>query len=218
MIKETIKIILVDDQSLFRDGVKYILSGEEFNIIGEASEGKELLYLIEEKKLTPDIILLDIDMPQGMSGSETLKLLKEKHPHLKVIMLSMFDDANLMLDFKKKGANAYLTKKTGHKEFTDTIRRVRFWVDYTNISPRLRSIYTEREITIIPLIIAGYSNVDIGEYVGVSLKTIELDRSRIYEKTGSKNYQEFMLHSIERGLKYLGNSNERKTLDRSQRE
>ncbi|MBI3234725.1 MAG: response regulator transcription factor [Bacteroidetes bacterium] len=211
MISETIKIILTDDQTIFRQGIATILQGENISIIGEASDGRELLNLIEVRNLKPDVILLDLDMPDGMSGNETLKILKEKHPALKVIIFSLFSDESLIKDFKAKGANSYLTKKITHQELVDTIRRVHYWIDYNNIPNNLKSEYTEREIQMIPLILDGYMNKEIGQLLKLSIKTIEADRAKLYQKAGATSLLEFSNFCAVRGLKFLGNLPPEKT-------
>lgn len=201
---QSIKLIVVDDQSLFREGIKAILNPPDFSVIGEAEEGSQLLELLELKKMKPDIILLDIDMPNGLDGRKTLAALTSKHPHLKVIMLSMFDDDNLKRDFIKSGAKAYLTKRTDFSVFTETIRKVHSWDWYSNIPENFKSKFSPRELKIINLLLKGLQNNQIAEKVFVSVKTVELDRSNIYQKIGAANFQQFVIYCTERGLKYLG--------------
>jgi DNA-binding NarL/FixJ family response regulator len=205
MIAEQINVILTDDQAIFRTGITAILKGENIVVIGEAEDGKELLHLLGVKKLKPHVILLDLDMPDGMSGNETLKILKDKYPELKVIIFSLYRDESLIKDFKAKGANSYLTKNITHQVLVDTIRKVHYWVDYNNISDKLKSEFTEREIQLIPLILAGYMNKEIGELLNLSVKTIEVDRAKLYEKLGADSFVEFSDFCGVRGLKFLGN-------------
>lgn len=207
MISEQINVILTDDQTIFRTGIATILESENIKVIGEAADGKELLHLLDVKKLRPDVILLDLDMPEGMSGNETLQILKKNYPEFKVIIFSLYSDESLIKDFKAKGANSYLTKKITHQELVDTIRKVHHRVDYNNISDKLKTEFTEREIQIIPLILAGYMNKEIGELLNLSVKTIEVDRAKLYEKLGAKSFADFSDYCTVRGLRFLGRPN-----------
>jgi DNA-binding NarL/FixJ family response regulator len=118
-VSNTIKIIHADDHKLFRMGVKSTLSPcTDIEYLGEAENGKQLLDMLET--LQPDIIILNIQMPV-MHGLETLPVIKEKYPWIKVIMLSMHNDAKMVRKLIELGANAYLTKEAGSKDIIKAI-------------------------------------------------------------------------------------------------
>lgn len=109
-----IKVIIVDDQEIIREGLKMILSlHEEIEIIGEAPNGEELFKLVEEK--IPEVVLMDIRMPV-MNGIEATKLMKEKYPDIKTIILTTFNEDEYIFEGLKNGADGYILKDSGSKE------------------------------------------------------------------------------------------------------
>src|SRR4051812_13280190 len=119
---DTIKIILADDHSLIREGFKSLLGkNPEFEIIGEAEDGKELLDIVSSKN--PDIILVDITMP-GLNGLDAMELLKKEDPFLKFIILTMHEEREYVLKSVKSGANGYLLKNIERTELEKAIKIV----------------------------------------------------------------------------------------------
>ncbi|UTQ08742.1 response regulator transcription factor [Bacillus amyloliquefaciens] len=113
-------IIIVDDQQIVREGLKMILSlHEEINIVGEASNGEHLLDLL--KQIRPEIILMDIRMPI-MDGIEATKLVKERYPDIKVIILTTFNDSEYIFTGLKSGADGYILKDSDSQEIIDSIK------------------------------------------------------------------------------------------------
>ncbi|PII40553.1 DNA-binding response regulator [Bacillus velezensis] len=113
-------IIIVDDQQIVREGLKMILSlHEEINIVGEASNGEHLLDLL--KQIRPEIILMDIRMPV-MDGIEATKLVKERYPDIKVIILTTFNDSEYIFTGLKSGADGYILKDSDSQEIIDSIK------------------------------------------------------------------------------------------------
>jgi DNA-binding NarL/FixJ family response regulator len=119
MSDQAIKIIITDDHSLFRSGVIKCLAGKPgIEIIGEAENGLHLLKLLEH--VQPDIILMGITMPV-MNGEKAMPIVRKKYPALKVIILTMHNDYNMICRMVELGANAYLTKETGAEEIYNAI-------------------------------------------------------------------------------------------------
>jgi DNA-binding NarL/FixJ family response regulator len=109
-----IKVVLVDDHKMFRDGIKSVLSdNQEIRIVGEAGTADELFVLLKTRVV--DIVITDITMP-GMSGIDLCKIVTEKYPKTKVLMLSMHNNEEFVMNSIKSGASGYLPKETGHEE------------------------------------------------------------------------------------------------------
>ena len=117
-----INVILIDDQQIIREGLKMLLSlDDDINIVAEGTDGSEALELIE--KYNPDVLLMDIRMPL-MNGVEATKLVKEKYPDTKILILTTFNDNDYIFDSLKNGANGYLLKDAGSDEIIDAIKNV----------------------------------------------------------------------------------------------
>ncbi len=202
-MKERIEIIITDDHQSYRQGLVSILKEKNIYTIGQAENGIELLYLLEEENLKPDVILLDLEMPK-MDGNLTLEKLKEKFPVFKVIILSSFSEGSLQNDFKIKGASSYLKKNTDVKVIAETIKRTHYLVDYSNISQKVKSLFTEKEVQVIPLLLVGKTSKQIADILGIAEKTVEQYRNRLYEKTGTSNGLEFSSYCTKEGLAFLG--------------
>jgi DNA-binding NarL/FixJ family response regulator len=199
---ERIRIISTDDHQSYRQGLVSILKEENIYAIGQAENGHELLHLLEVEMLRPDLILLDLDMPK-MDGNITLANVKGKYPEMKVIILSSFSEGSLQNDFKSKGASSFLKKNTDVKIIADTIKRTHYLVDYSNIPQKIKSLFTEREVQVIPLLLAGKKSRQIADVLGVAEKTVEQYRNRLYDKTGTANGSEFSAYCAREGLNFL---------------
>ncbi len=202
-MRERIEIIITDDHQSYRQGLVSILKEENIFTIGQAENGIELLHLLEVENLKPAVILLDLEMPK-MNGNMTLEKLKEKFPGYKVIILSSFGEGSLQNDFKTKGASSYLKKNTDVKVIAETIKRTHYLVDYSNISHKIKSLFTEKEVQVIPLLLAGKTSKQIADILGLAEKTVEQYRNRLYEKTGTSNGLEFSSYCTSEGLAFLG--------------
>ncbi len=200
-MENRIKVIHTDDQRFTRQSTSSMLKSEGIDVVAEASNGLELLRLLKE--VTPDIILLDLEMPE-MDGNQVLKILKVKYPGLKVIVLTSFSEECLIEDFKAKGVNAFLTKNTDATVIANTIKRVHFSNAYDNFPRRFKSSFTPREIKIIPYLLAGKTSKETAKILSISARTVESVRARVYEKTKCKNASEFAAFCAKQGLEYLG--------------
>jgi len=122
MMTETIRLLLVDDQRLMRDGLRILLELEsDFKVVGEAEDGAQALEAY--RQLSPDVILMDIRMP-GMDGVEATRRLQETDPNAKVIILTTFDDNEYVFEGLRAGALGYLLKDVSGDELADAIRKV----------------------------------------------------------------------------------------------
>ncbi|MEL7163044.1 MAG: response regulator transcription factor, partial [Bacteroidota bacterium] len=186
-----IKIVLVDDHDLVRDGIRSLLADEaDLDVIGEARNGEEALEVVA--LLKPDLLILDIRMPR-MDGIAAVKSLKQKGSSIPCLMLSMHDSEEYVLQSIKAGAHGYLLKDASREEFIKAIRTIHhgeryFSGDLSHIlvrqivgggtAPSAVSStevinVTRRQREILKLIPAGYTNQDIADQLGLSRRTVE---------------------------------------------
>ncbi len=202
------KILLVDDHQLFRNGLRFILSETDgLDVIAEASNGKELLELL--KVTTPDLILMDINMPE-MNGIEATRRALQVNPDLKILVLSMFGDEeyyNAMIDLGVKG---FLLKDADNQELHTAIHKVLEGNTYFSQELLLRLIrnkttpdiikLTRREHEILELICKGHSTGEIGDILSISSRTVERHRAALLEKTNSNNSIKMVIFAIKNNL------------------
>lgn len=200
-----IKVLIVDDQEIVREGLKMILSlHEEIEIIGEASNGEELLKLMEIK--TPEVILMDIRMPV-IDGIHATKIMKERYPYVKIIILTTFNEDEYIFEGLKNGADSYILKDSGSSEILTAIKSVIQGEMLLNskvtakvvealkginssekqdkISDnkvKLLKMLTPREIEVTNGVLDGKNNKDIAKSLFVTEGTVKNYVSRILEK------------------------------------
>ena len=209
---DKIKIILADDHRIFRDGIKSLLSDNEYiSIIGEASNGNELLELL--KTLKTDIVIVDITMP-GLSGIETTKQITILYPEISVMILSMHTNEEFIINAINAGAKGYLPKDTSKEELLDAVKILSEGGEYYGKSVSdnfLKSFIkkqkadqnlkenvdlTQREIEILKLAASGISNKDIADKLFISTKTVDAHKNHIMLKLKLKNTAEMVLFAI----------------------
>ena len=188
-----IELIIADDHTLFIDGLRSLLKDEkDMHVMDIANDGKELLSILSA--VSPDIILLDINMPL-LNGLDTTKYIRQIYPRLKIIMLSTYNDEHLIERSKELGANGYLLKTTGKEELLQTIRLVsqgqscfpyRFpkTADTCDETDRFLKQFniTNREKEVLQHIKAGLTNQQIAEELFLSVYTVETHRKNIMHK------------------------------------
>jgi DNA-binding NarL/FixJ family response regulator len=206
--KNTIKVIIVDDHQLFRNGLKFILTEiSDLEVIGEASNGKEFLNLLKEFK--PDLVFMDISMPE-MNGIEACQKGLEIYPDLKILVLSMFgEDAyyNTMIDIGVKG---FILKDTDNNELKTAINTILNGNTYfsqelllkiirnKNSSPAIR--LSRRESEVLALICKGLSTIQISDKLHISHRTVERHRANLLDKTDSSNSISMAIYAIKNNL------------------
>jgi DNA-binding NarL/FixJ family response regulator len=212
---EPITIIIAEDQKLVRKGL-IALIGEipDFEVIGEANNGRELLELLKTEN--PDIVLLDIEMPL-MNGKEALEQIRRKHPQIKVIMLSMYADSSYMIEFMTLGAAAYLPKGCDVEVLIEAVLTVYAQGSYldTIVSETLLDTLhnsskagrqfdelslTERETEILKEICKGNTNKQIADHLSITYNTVDFHRGNIYAKTKSRNVTDLVRYAIRNGI------------------
>jgi DNA-binding NarL/FixJ family response regulator len=211
---EKMKIILVDDHMLVRDGIKALLSGnDDIMIIGEASDDIELFKKLET--LQPDILIMDISLP-GMSGIEITKKICVDRPEIKVLILSMYNNEEFIFNSIKAGAKGYLSKTTSRDEmlkaiytiytgeefFGEAISRImlRSYVkratDDEKTEEKPAEQLTTREIEILKLYVEGLINKEISDKLDISIRTVETHKNHIMRKLGLRSTVEMVKYAI----------------------
>jgi len=212
---EKIKIILVDDHQMFRDGVKSVLSDEEnIDIVGEVGNGKDLFKLLESTR--PDLIITDISMPD-ISGIEVAKSISENYSDIKILILSMHSNEEFITKALSVGANGYLPKDTAMSELLEAIHTIYKGENYFNkeisdtILKSLRNksqknegkSLTNREKEIIELVVEGLTNKEIAEKLFISIRTVDSHKNNIMQKLNLKSSIELVKYAIKNNLAKL---------------
>jgi DNA-binding NarL/FixJ family response regulator len=203
-----IKVVVADDHTLFRDGVKKILSLEkDILVVGEAARGDEVIKTVERSK--PDVLLLDLRMPKG-DVVQTLLDLKERSPATKVLILTAFAEDESVLNAAKGGARGYLLKGTDFATLRQAIKKVHsggLWIDKEVpaaetfeeiamgqidpvVAPQEDSAVeslTRRELEILRLVAEGMTNDEIGKKIFISEKTVKTHLTNIFDKLKVNN-------------------------------
>lgn len=207
-----IRIILVDDHIIFREGLKRVLAQNvDMKIVSEAGDGLRALEKIEK---TPcDVVLLDLALP-GMDGLDVLRSLKARKPHLKVLVLSMYPEEQYAVRVLKEGAAGYLVKESVPDELVKAIRKAAIGEQYVseNLAQQLAQTLikkdrspshdslSNREFQVFKLISAGKSIKEISNKLEVSRTTITSYRSRILEKMDMKTNADIIRYAVENHL------------------
>lgn len=212
-----IRIIIADDHKLFRDGLRMLLSSEqEFEVVAEASNGNELIS--KSLEIEADLILTDIAMPE-INGISASKKIKETFPALPIIILSMYNSEEFIMDAIKIGANGYLPKDVSPDELFAAIRKVFEGEEYFSIAisekvmksfisqTRIKAgqktnmpSLTEREIEIVKLIAEGYLNKEIADKLHISIRTVDTHKTNIQHKLKLKSSVEIAKYAIRHDL------------------
>jgi len=204
-----IKLILADDHRMFRESIKKILTSKKTaEILAEAANGSELLQVLETH--TPDLILMDISMLPGMDGIEATRIVSEKYPSIKVLVLSSFGDEKYYYSMIEAGAKGFVIKNAGLKELESAIIEVAkggSWFSAEllkkvmvsiNAKPKKGSIQelSNRELEILKLICESLTNEQIAEKLNISYDTVKGHRANILSKTQSTNTAGLVIYAI----------------------
>jgi two-component system, NarL family, response regulator DegU len=205
------KVLLVDDHPIVRTGIRNLLErAAEINVVGEASDGFEALKLIE--RLSPDVVLLDMEMP-GMNGNEVAIHLKEAGSPVKILALSAHDDKQYIQELLRNGASGYLTKEEVPEAIIEAVRGVargeQGWVSrkiaakmttwMNEDSPAKQKGLTPREVQVLKMVVAGKTNQEIGLELGISEKTVEKHLEGVFSKLGVASRVEAAVHALREG-------------------
>ena len=211
----SIRILIADDHGVLRAGLRALLSAEpELEVVDEASSGSEALSLADE--LQPDLILLDISMPD-LGGIEVTRRLKELLPNVRVLILTVHEDESLLQEAIQAGASGYIVKRAVESELIDAIRAV--WRGDLYIHPAMtRALLKEmspspasnneasvesltpRETDVLRLIAQGYTNRQMADMLSISVRTVESHRSNLMGKLDLHSRVELVRYAKENNL------------------
>jgi len=209
----SVKIAIVEDHELFREGIVSLLEkNKNYQIIGKFSNGKAFLESIDTS--LPDIVLMDISMPE-MDGITATQKSLQKFPGLKILTLTMFDDYFHYQEMLSAGVKGFILKDAAVAELENAIEALLEDKTYfsnnllQNLIHRLygkndaianKLAFTERELNLVKLISQGFSNKDIAQKLFLSVKTVESNKSKLFEKVNVKNSLELMAYAIKNKL------------------
>jgi two-component system response regulator NreC len=215
-VEKKYRILIAEDHTLFRQGLKALLSLEEdLEVVGEAADGHHAIERAENLK--PDLILLDISMPR-VDGMSAIKEIKRACPETKILILTVHKTEEHVLETLKAGANGYLLKDASHEEFILAMRSVLKDKRYLSpdISARIVEGYlngrgtdeptspweslTARERQVLKLIAEGYKSKEIGDFLHISDKTVAKHRANIMNKLDLHSASELTAYAMKRGL------------------
>jgi DNA-binding NarL/FixJ family response regulator len=207
------RVLVADDHSLFRDGIISLLEAAGFDVVGQVGDGQAAIEAA--LRLCPDLVLLDIAMPQ-MSGLEALRLIKAELPEAQVVMLTVSDDDDDLLKAIESGAHGYLLKDLSADEFFEMLdglqrgeaamtRRTttRLMKGFTGLSHQRANLppgLTQREIETLQLVAEGMSNKAIAEALSISENTVKYHVKNILQKLGVQNRTEAVTCAVRTGL------------------
>ena len=198
-----IRVLVVDDHALHRDGTRRILEQyPDIDVVGEADSGEVALALVNQ--LGPTVVLLDIRLP-GMNGIETARRICERHPGVKVLIVSAYDDEEYVRGAFEAGAAGYLSKTAPGRELVEAVRGVA--AGATVLQPALLTSLmtaraettarlTERELMVLQLLASGLHNKQIASRLGISGRTVERHCDNIYDKLGVGSRTEAVVRAI----------------------
>ena len=210
----TISILVADDHAVVRAGLRALLQSDpSLHIAGEAAGGLEAISLVE--KLQPDILVLDLSMPD-MDGILVTKELHEKYPSIRILILTVHEDKALLREAIRSGASGYILKHAAEKELIEAIKRIfhgGMYVDpkmlpslfseeqnHTQSPDDLVEPLTPRETGVLRLIVEGYTNRQIGVELGISVRTVEGHRANLYGKLGLRSRVELVRYAKQHGM------------------
>jgi len=210
-----IRILIVDDHDLVREGLRTILEQEAgFEVVGEAGDGQEAIR--EARRLTPDVILMDLNLPGGIGGLEATEAILADRPDAKVIILTQYEQREYIKRALRIGAQGYVIKRSASRDLKEAIRTVfqgRRYLhpvaadELVEIMTRGESLeeedyekLTRRERQVLKLLAEGKTSREIAKYLGVSLKTAMTHRTNLMAKLGVHSRAELIKYAIRKGV------------------
>lgn len=207
----TIKILLADDHTLVRQGLRLILSAHsDLHVVGEAANGREAVEL--SLKLKPDVVLMDVAMPE-LNGIEATKRMVEANPRVRVLVLSMHKEPVYVREILRAGARGYILKDAIDTELLDAVRSVArgdgyvspavsgaFLGDYRQNVTNPLDLLSNRERQVLQLIAEGKTNKEIATHLNLSVYTIDSHRGKVMEKLNLHSTGELVRFAMKQGL------------------
>ena len=206
-----IQILLVDDHAVLRDGLRSILDLEsDIRVVGEAVSGEEVLKKVEEYR--PDFILMDINLP-GKNGIEVTSLVKSQYPNCRVLILTMFEHDEYLMEALRAGADGYLLKDSSSEQVVAAIRKVsqgdsvihprmtqKLIAYHQTNSERNENVLSEREKEVLFELVKGLSNKEIAEVLFISDKTVKIHINKIFKKLNVKSRTQAVIYAVQNQL------------------
>ncbi len=210
----TIRLLLVDDHAILRDGLRALLSYyPDVEVVGEAEDGLQAIQAVDS--LSPDVVLMDIAMP-GMNGLEATRRIRQSHPDTRILVLTQYDDQRYVLPFVRAGVSGYVIKRALGSDLINAVRTVAKGDSFlypsvaSTVLEELRqpsgadretaSPLTSREEEILRRVAAGETSRQIARALKLSAKTVEWHRGNLMNKLGLRSVAELVRYAIEHGL------------------
>jgi DNA-binding NarL/FixJ family response regulator len=211
-----IRILVADDHALVREGIRALLSlCDDLEVVGEASDGQEAIEAA--RRIDPDVILMDINMP-GLGGLEATLAIRHENQRVKILVLSQYDDREYVSRFLKSGASGYILKNAAGSELASAVRAVFRGgmvldpalargilapsAEHPSVGngDELYGSLTDREKQVLKLVAEGNSNKEVAQVLGISVKTAMSHRERVMEKLDIHNRTELVKFALKLGV------------------
>ncbi len=210
-----LRVLLADDHMIVREGLKTLINGQpDMQVVGEAVNGREALKCAIE--LSPDLVVMDISMPE-MNGVEATERLRKECPQIKIIALTIYEDISYLRQLLKAGASGYVIKRAVVEELVHAVRICAAGGSYIEptLAGQVVSTYinrgsglggpsqgelSDRETQVLRLVAFGYSNKEIGAKLGISVKTVETYKVRLMGKLNLRSRVEMVRFALRQGL------------------
>lgn len=208
----TIRVLLADDHAMMRDGLKALLSASpDISVVAEVSNGRDAVHRTEE--LRPDVVVMDIAMPE-LNGIEAARMLRDKCPETRIVMLSMHSSSEHVFRAFEAGATGYLLKESAGAEADAAVRAVHGGRRYLSraiaaLAPHAQPVdgrispldsLSARERQVLQLVVEGHSSAEIAQRVYLSRKSVETYRSRLMKKLGVSDVPSLVKFAIQHGI------------------
>ena len=213
----TIRLMLADDHRMLREGLRRSMTDQGFDVVGEARDGDEAIRLAEE--LQPEVILMDVTMPE-VDGVEATRQIRLQFPDIKIVMLTMHADQEVLASAIRAGASGYLVKDCSTEEIASAVRMAAS--GETALSPQLAAsmldevrkldqpatadeerVITRREEEVLQLIANGCSTPEVAEQLYISQKTVKNHLASIYQKLDARDRTQAVLQAVRMGIVHL---------------
>lgn len=208
-----IKVVLVDDHTVLRQGLRALLSySEDIDVVGEAQNGREAIEVVE--RLRPDVVLMDINMPI-MNGIDATRAISERFPDTRVVVLTQYEEQQYIVPLLEANASGFITKRAEGSEIIGAIRTVAGGEVYVHPvmatlmarqikeqsqAATARASLTPRERDVLKLVVRGHTNGQIARELELSVKTVEWHRANVMNKLGAHGVADLVRHALQHGL------------------
>ena len=213
-MNKKMKVIIVEDHEIFREGLKRVISEmDDVELAGEAENGAVFLEML--KKISPDVVLMDIQMPV-MDGLEATEKALRMDPSLKILVISMFGEEEYVYSMVEKGVSGFILKTSGILDLERAIKKIAIGQQYYSeeimglLVKKVRSVdyvekvsFTDREMEVLRMLCRGLSNNDIADKLFMSVRTVEGYRNKLLQKTGSSNVINLVIYALKNKLVIL---------------